>query len=230
MLIVWKGASSRIDLSEGAIAGTIVGVGAACSVLAIVFLLPYIYRKLMKDDWELKWWQFIYGPLLLRRPQPPPRPANKPDITDYYAGHLTREELDAQRATAAGRGDPEKDVHVDSSPRSDASSNTVAIQDAPLPRSALATGSHSGIRPCPEGPWYKADVMWWLLVHKVIFRGSEKDVINAQKDKNFLSGNVEDMHARASHYDNKAEYVYSFLQVLTAATASFTHGANDISK
>lgn len=37
-------------------------------------------------------------------------------------------------------------------------------------------------------------------------------------------------HAHAQHYDNRAEYMYSFLQIMTAATASFTHGANDVSK
>jgi len=50
-----------------------------------------------------------------------------------------------------------------------------------------------------------------------------------QNKRSVLSGDVEEIHAHAAHYDNKAEYMYSFLQVMTAATASFTHGANDIS-
>lgn len=36
------------------------------------------------------------------------------------------------------------------------------------------------------------------------------------------------MHARAPPYDNCAEYMYSTLQILTAATASFTDGADDV--
>jgi phosphate/sulfate permease len=63
-----------------------------------------------------------------------------------------------------------------------------------------------------------------------LFHGVNVDVVNAQKEHNILSGDVEAMHARAEHYDNEAEYMYSFLQVMTAATASFTHGANDVSK
>lgn len=49
-------------------------------------------------------------------------------------------------------------------------------------------------------------------------------------DRNFLAGDLLAMHALAEHYDNKVEYMYSFLQVMTVATASFTHGANDVSK
>ncbi|KAL1999599.1 hypothetical protein VTN02DRAFT_4284 [Thermoascus thermophilus] len=39
---------------------------------------------------------------------------------------------------------------------------------------------------------------------------------------------MDQIHAEVKHYDNKTEALYSFLQVLTAATASFAHGANDV--
>jgi sodium-dependent phosphate transporter len=49
-----------------------------------------------------------------------------------------------------------------------------------------------------------------------------------QKRNVVLKWDLEDMHARAERYDNRAEYMYSALQILTAAAASFTHGANDV--
>lgn len=61
------------------------------------------------------------------------------------------------------------------------------------------------------------------------FHGVEVDVVAEQGRKSVLAGDLEDMHARAEHYDNKAEHAYTFLQVITASTASFAHGANDVS-
>lgn len=36
------------------------------------------------------------------------------------------------------------------------------------------------------------------------------------------------MHKRVTQYDNSTEHLYSFLQVMTACTASFAHGSNDV--
>jgi sodium-dependent phosphate transporter len=36
------------------------------------------------------------------------------------------------------------------------------------------------------------------------------------------------VYANAEKYPNEVEHTYSFVQILTACTASFAHGANDI--
>jgi solute carrier family 20 (sodium-dependent phosphate transporter) len=36
------------------------------------------------------------------------------------------------------------------------------------------------------------------------------------------------VYAAAKKYPNEVEHTYSFVQILTACTASFAHGANDI--
>jgi solute carrier family 20 (sodium-dependent phosphate transporter) len=80
-----------------------------------------------------------------------------------------------------------------------------------------------------NGKWYEPKNITNSL-RNAFFHGVEVDVVAEQKKSSILTGNLEDMHSRAAHFDNKAEHTYSFLQVLTAATASFTHGSNDVSK
>ncbi len=84
------------------------------------------------------------------------------------------------------------------------------------------------IGPKPDAAWYTSAGLWWWIKF-CIFRGVDQDVVGMQNRRDKLSGDLEETHAHAAHYDNKAEYMYSFLQVMTAATASFVHGANDIS-
>jgi sodium-dependent phosphate transporter len=75
MLIVWKGASGvKLD-GAGPILGTIFGVALGIALIVSLILLPYLYRLLALDDWQLKPWDMIYGPLLFRRGPVPPKPA-----------------------------------------------------------------------------------------------------------------------------------------------------------
>ncbi|OCL14993.1 putative phosphate-repressible Na+/phosphate cotransporter Pho89 [Glonium stellatum] len=222
MLIVWKGASSQIKLSDAECAGVIVGVAVGVALLVCVFFLPYLHRKLVLGDWQLKWWHVIQGPLLLKRGEVPPCPEGVSEIEDFYRGHLTREELEAKRAQEGNSNDVEAHPNVLSSTEKDSTSSNVVASNPPG-ESALANA-----RQPPPGPWYAPAVMFYWA-KRAFFRGVEKDVVSAQSKSNILTGNIEEMHARVSHYDNKAEYMYSFLQILTAATSSFTHGANDVS-
>jgi hypothetical protein len=98
LLIVWKGGSSKIDLTDAQSVGVSFGVGGAVAASVTTFVIPLLYRRILKEDWELKGWEVIKGPLLFRRPEPPPKPEGLPGICDFYAGHFTAEELEAKRA------------------------------------------------------------------------------------------------------------------------------------
>ncbi|KAJ5360019.1 Phosphate transporter [Penicillium concentricum] len=224
MLIVWKGGSSRIDLEGAEIAGTIIGVGVGMALISAVFLCPWIYRRVIMNDWQLKPWDMIYGPLLLRRGEVPPPPAHVETVRNYYRGHKTLEELEAERSTDV----EQSHSNGNSEPGSpDLKAETQVTANSHNETESMDPDVVNLCGPRPEGAWYSTPVLFWLL-KKAFFNGIEQDIVSAQKGESRLAGDLEKTHAHAEHYDNEAEYMFSFLQILTACTASFTHGANDV--
>ncbi|KAE8405023.1 phosphate transporter [Aspergillus pseudonomiae] len=219
MLIVWKGGKSRIELGGAEIAGTVVGVGAGVSVLSAIFLCPWLYRRVILSDWQLTPWHIIQGPLLLRRGEVPPRPAHVRAVRNYYEGHKTMQELQANRSGDVENNSEHSSPDLKGEPHATSSSGDGADH---------ASGDVINVcGPRPEGVWYTPAVMYWLF-KKALFRGLEQDIVSAQKKDSKLAGDLEKTHAHSTHYDNEAEYMFSFLQILTACTAAFTHGANDV--
>jgi len=218
MLLLWKGGSYTIKLTDAEVAGTIVGVGAAWALFISITLMPWLYRVVICDDWQLRWWHIPLGPLLLRRGEVPP-PSDTQIVKDFYAGHLTKEELEARRA--ARQGDVEATGENGEKKVASDASDSGEVERPRAPVKKL-------VGPKPDGAWYTGPVLFWY-VKWALLRGVDQDVVNMQHQKSVLSGDVEELHAHAAHYDNKAEFMYSFLQVMTACTAAFTHGANDIS-
>ncbi|OMJ25724.1 Phosphate-repressible phosphate permease pho-4 [Smittium culicis] len=69
------------------------------------------------------------------------------------------------------------------------------------------------------------DINEMNLIQKVkhfILRGVKQDV------RNIGNPRLASIHARAKKYDNDTEYLFQFVQVLTACAASFAHGSNDV--
>lgn len=149
---------------------------------------------------------------------------------------MTAEQLEAKRANegvAAHNNvdDLEKGGVQVSQPKMDRSDSDIT----PVPETTTVVINQHSSRPLskpkktpPPGAWYTPAVMWYWAKYFAL-RGVEQDVVNQQKHKDFLSGDIEKVHATGEHYDNRAEYTYSFLQIMTASTTSFAHGANDVS-
>lgn len=241
MLIVWKGGKSlsgpqmglslikslaaKLNVSKwsaGQIVGCVFGVAFGVMALCIIFFLPYLHRRIQQEDWTIKWYHIFWGPLLLRRGDVPERPAHTEIIQDYYRGHKTREELESSHVPPVHSTDEEKIKSVEG--------NDV-ITSVPSSSANSATQVKVGGAPVVVGPWYTPGNLF-IKAKYYIFRGVDRDVVTEQSGRGpgpgFLTGDLAAMHARTEHFDNKTEHLYSFLQVLTAATASFTHGANDV--
>src|SRR5271154_3152917 len=102
MMIVWRGAPALNlnDLPASTIIGAIFGVIGVTLLVTLLFVYPFFYRLLVKEDWTLRWYHLGFGPLLWKRGPVPWCPEEQRIVVqNYYRGHLTAEELAARDAS-----------------------------------------------------------------------------------------------------------------------------------
>jgi solute carrier family 20 (sodium-dependent phosphate transporter) len=223
-MLIFRGAPGLglDNLSNGAIIGAVLGVAGVTSIVCIVFLLPYFHRRLVKEDWTIRFYHVFWGPALLFRGPVPPHPtdANVQVVQDFYRGKITKQDL--QKSAL------EQDVIA----------TKEAKEEGPAPvketTSSLDSPTETNARPLAEvdrpEAFYKSPSAFWQFLKRTVLRGMFVEVVeeqsrsNGSRLDNLLSKNVAETHAHAHKYDNKTEYLYSMLQVFTATTASFAHG------
>ncbi|KAL4743542.1 phosphate transporter [Aspergillus similis] len=248
--IVYKG-SPNLGLSKkppGWVAGVTLGTGGAVCLLSAIFFVPFAHARVIKKDYTLKWWMFIYGPLLFSRPVPTDATsAELPSVPNYAV--MQDDDLPPNS--------PETLVDEPLPPAAKSEKNpSASAAEAQLDyKELVARGQerfHAKLRrgrgplawamrtlhenPIGSGEIYELHNIKILLkrlpamITVGLLYGLHYDIHAAQSGIHGTpeGARMERVYSHAKKYPNEVEHTYSFVQILTACTASFAHGANDI--
>lgn len=247
--IVYKG-SPNLGLNKKPgwyVASVTMGTGAGVALLSALFFVPYVHTKVIKKDYTLKWWQFVQGPLLFMRP--PPSDSEKATVPNYA---VVQDDPDDEATVTAssspvpedGHQNGEYEKHVAEPEVSHLTSKELEAQGeakfhAKLEKKSgpLGWGMRT-LRDNPMGPGQIYELHNMKIMLKRIpamitvgaLYGLHYDIHAAQSGIHGTpeGKRMERVYAHAEKYPNEVEHTYSFVQILTACTASFAHGANDI--
>ncbi|ORX34313.1 phosphate permease [Kockovaella imperatae] len=238
-------------------AAVILGTGGGVAFLSAIFFLPYLHAKIIKKDASLKWYHVIMGPLLWSR-QPPEGydDAHVPDYAvEQHDPDMDKPEPSDQSpntpATFIGQED-EKDLSgvprlpksVLPMPSEVKTYEELMAEGQERFHAKLRKGRGPlgwAMRTLHENPYGPGAIYEWQNIKVLLKRvpamvvcgllyGSHYDIHAAQTG---VAGTPEGdrmqrVYSYATKYPNEVEHTYSFIQVITACTASFAHGANDI--
>jgi sodium-dependent phosphate transporter len=249
--IVYKG-SPNLRLSKKPpefIAGVTVGTGSGVALLAALFFVPFVYAKIIKKDYTVKWYMFLRGPLLFKRPAP--ADADRAAVPDYA---VVQEDDTSSRENDDDPIKPDNGAYATPAEESEkalatAEANRAAYRervaggDDRLREKLLLDRGPMGWamrtlrdNPMGAGQLYEAHNFKMLLkrlpaqmVCGALY-GLHYDIHAAQSGVHGTPDGerMSRVYEHADKYPNEVEHTYSFVQILTACTASFAHGANDI--
>lgn len=256
MSIVYKGSPELgLDkMSPSKTAAAIIITAVVVSILSMVFWWPFVYAKVVKKDYTLRFYHFFLGPLLWKRPAPEDagikeavsdyrlRAENELDGADQYdraegnqSQHSSTLGVSPELEKAGGEAGP-NELRADDKAKAIYPTDDVEERDTPPNESNLERDFEKG--PQIEGPWILPQNLWIILrykagpfVYKIFTHGASVDIhaLQAQSGNEKQGKRMQEIYARAKQYPNDTEHLFSFMQVVTACTASFAHGANDLS-
>ncbi|KAI5456441.1 phosphate transporter [Mariannaea sp. PMI_226] len=253
--IVYKG-SPNLGLGKKPawyIAAVTMGTGGGVCLLAALFFVPYVHAAIIKRDHTIRWYHIFLGPLLFRRPAP--ADGSLARIPNYAVVQHDEDDEEAP-STPSDSITEAGETGVKTVGQSNEKSLTVPeARDQATYQELMADGQerfHAKLRakkgplgwamrtlhnnPMGAGQLYELRNLKILairlpaMITAGLLYGLHYDIHSAQSG---ISGTPEGdrmarVYAHAKKYPNEVEHLYSFVQIITACTASFAHGANDI--
>ncbi|KAI0009059.1 phosphate transporter [Xylariaceae sp. FL0662B] len=252
--IVYKG-SPNLGLNKKPgwyIAAVTLGTGGGVSLLSAIFFVPMVYAKVIKKDYTIKWWMFLLGPLLLKREAP--ADASEAKVPNYAVVQEDQEDQEEQSSSRSPEsiGDSDAVGHeatqnekrlVTSEAKQSSYKELMTEAENKLRAKLMKKRGPIGwaLRTLRDNPMGAGEIYELHNIKMIVKRipamivvgllyGLHYDIHAAQTGTAGTpeGARMERVYAHAEKYPNEVEHTYSFVQVLTACTASFAHGANDI--
>ncbi|KAF2623537.1 phosphate permease [Macroventuria anomochaeta] len=245
--IVYKG-SPNLGLNKKPawyVATVTVSCGVGLALLSLLIFVPYLYAKVVKKDHTVRWYHMFQGPLLFRRPAPEGGEARVPDYAvvqhhdDEPKPELKKADSSDDDITPA---DHEKGLVVSEERQLSYKELMQQGQDRFHARLRTKSGPLGwAMRYLHENKIETGEIYEKKNMVITLKRIPAMIVVGALYGVNYdihaaqtgIHGTpegrrMERVYSHAPKYANEVEHTYSFVQVLTACTASFAHGANDI--
>lgn len=255
--IVYKG-SPKLGLNKKPgwwVVSVTLGVGAGLCLLSAIFFVPWLRQRVIKKDYTCRWWLIPMGPMLWNRQ--PPADADRAMVRNYAVIQHDSDDKastassgeDEELAIKANPEGTAPAVKAKSLEAVEAQSSQLTykqlmyqgeqrfharLREKPGPLGWAMRYLHNN--PMGAGQIYEFHNMKIMLkrIPAIITVGAlygiNYDIHAAQTG---IAGTpegrrMEKVYAAAKKYPNEVEHTYSFIQIITACTASFAHGANDI--
>ncbi|GAA5903075.1 hypothetical protein JCM6882_006960, partial [Rhodosporidiobolus microsporus] len=235
--IIYKGSPSLglSKMSDSSLAAAVVGTAAVVALLSVLFWVPYVYCKVVRKDYTIRFYHFFLGPALWFRRAPADAADRMAAVVDYRI-RKEASPADGPDASPAARCDEESARSTEDKLYEEEGLNADGVA---IPGHVSALGKEvEQADPHPiEGAWAEPKNLYIIFRYKagpflkrVFTHGLTYDIHEAQAGQ---AGTKEGkriaaMYAHAKQFPNEVEACFSFVQAFTACCNSFAHGANDV--
>ncbi|WYZ35266.1 hypothetical protein EsH8_I_001542 [Colletotrichum jinshuiense] len=230
------GAPSLEELGAGTACGIVFGVFFGALLLAYIFFVPYVHRRLVKEDARIRLRHIFLGPLLYMENPPIYMPAEGNEIViDYYASahddSADANDADVEKTAAkaeGGKDNGEKTADGDSpSPAPLSLEDVERGKKVPQPGGVVQRYQRKPepeerfLAPTAHLPIHNPKRIW-SFVKYFFLQGVTRDCVT------HASSQLAAVHGKAKKYDNRVEHLWTYAQVASAMMMSIAHGSNDV--